>query len=52
MQKKKAGRIGKKPSKEIFELMYERCTAKQLAKYYEVTPQTIYNWSSQYRKEK
>ena len=51
MNKKKPGRKPKKPNKAIFEMMYCNMTAKELAKHYEVTEQTIFNWAAKFRKE-
>lgn len=52
MQKKR-GRKSLKPNKAIFETLYynENITARELAKHYGVTEQTILNWAYQFRKE-
>ena len=52
--KKKRGRKPLKPNKAIFETLYynENVTARELAKHYKVTEQTILNWAYQFRKEK
>lgn len=52
MKKKKPGRKLIKPNKTTFEMMYEKLTAEEMAAKYNVTKQTIYNWASNYRKEK
>lgn len=51
--KKKRGRKPIKPDKAIFEMLYynENMTARELAKHYRVTEQTILNWAYQFRKE-
>lgn len=51
MIKKKAGRKSKRPNKDQFELIYSRQTAQQAADYFGVSPQTIYQWALQFRKE-
>lgn len=51
MEKKQPGRKRIKPNKTIFEMMYTKLTAKELAKHYGVTEQTIYNWSYEFREE-
>lgn len=52
--KKKRGRKPLKPNKTIFETLYynDNMTARELAKHYGVTEQTILNWAYQFRKEK
>ena len=51
MEKKKPGRKSKKPFKEDFEKMYLVSTASELASFYGVSVQTIYQWAMQFRKE-
>lgn len=50
--KKRTGRKPKRPEKNFFETIYynESITAKDLAKTFNVSEQTIYNWAYQYRK--
>lgn len=51
MIKKKAGRKSKRPDKTQFEMIYSRQTAQQAADFFGVSPQTIYQWAVQFRKE-
>lgn len=51
MEKKQPGRKRIKPNKAIFEMMYTKLTARELAKHYGVTEQTIFNWAHEFREE-
>lgn len=50
--KKQSGRKNLKPNKFIFESLYYNndTKAEDLAKNYNVSKQTIYNWAYQFRK--
>ena len=50
MEKKKAGRKSKRPSKEMFEMLYKNMKAADLAKHFGVSTPTIYHWSMYFRK--
>lgn len=54
MKTRKKGRMKKKPNKEQFEMMYynPNMTVYEIAEFYKVKIQTVYNWASQFRKEK
>lgn len=49
----KKGRKLKRPSKEVFEMQYYdmEVPVEELARMYEVKPNTIYNWAQQFRKK-
>lgn len=51
-QYRNRGRPMKKPNKTEFEMMYYefKIPTEELAKRYEVTKNTIYNWAYQFRK--
>lgn len=51
--KKKPGRKPKRPSEEEFVKVYieENRTADEVAKIYNVSVQTIYNWANQLRSQ-
>lgn len=49
MEKKKAGRKSKRPSKEQFEALYKVMSAREVAKQFGVTPATVYQWSMYFR---
>lgn len=51
MEKKKAGRKSKRPSKEQFEALYTDYSASELADRLGVSIGTIYQWANQFRKE-
>lgn len=51
MKKKQPGRKRIKPEKAIFEMMYSKLPARELAKHYGVTEQTIFNWAHDFREE-
>lgn len=51
MEKKKAGRKSKRPSKEQFEALYSDYSAPELAERLGVSIGTIYQWANQFRKE-
>lgn len=52
--RKKAGRKSKRPIKYEFELNYYQIglSAEQMAKKYDVKPNTIYHWAMQFRNER
>lgn len=54
MKGRKRGRNLKRPSREIFEMMYYNpsVTIYELSNLWKVRPQTIYNWASYYSKNK
>lgn len=51
-QYKKRGRPMKKPNKTEFDYLYYiiGLNSKQMAEKYNVLPQTVLNWASEYRK--
>lgn len=49
MEKKKAGRKSKRPTKEQFEMLYKEMKASDLAKHFGVSTPTIYQWSMYFR---
>lgn len=51
---RKRGRKSKKPVREQFEMMYynNTMTVYEIADFYRVNKQTIYNWATQFKKEK
>ena len=49
MEKKKAGRKSKRPTKEMFEMMYKDMKAADLAAHFGVSTPTIYQWSMYFR---
>ena len=50
---KKKGRKSKAPSKQVFDFQYYEMnmSPQEMAEYYGVKLQTIYNWATEYRKQ-
>lgn len=51
LQKKKKGRISKRPKIEVLSELYEHMTAKQIAEQFKVSDSTVRHWISDYRNQ-